>query len=54
MWRPKDWENPYKDYWHSAYEAGADAMLEALEKIREPAKHSWIVSLPDKELDEAS
>lgn len=47
MWRPKNWDNPYKlsdkakekgyalipgDGWHYGYEAGADAILEALKK----------------------
>ena len=38
-WRPKDWPNPYRRYEDSsdegiykAFEQGADAMLEALEK----------------------
>lgn len=45
-WRPSNWKNPHKDYWgkemtlkedyetnqHFSYEAGADAMLEALKK----------------------
>lgn len=33
-WRPKGWENKYPGVMnYSAYEAGADAMLEALRKI---------------------
>jgi hypothetical protein len=51
MWRPKDWNNPISKNTisaklmgsippkiltlHDAYEAGADAMLEALSKIPE-------------------
>ena len=46
-WRPENWQNPYKEptqshYWdeESAYEAGADAMLEAIhaeiEKVENP------------------
>ena len=40
MWRPKDWTNPYPAYPNSQpydhdriYEAGADAMLDALRGV---------------------
>ena len=42
-WRPEGWENPHSnlgpgfDLAHTAFEAGADAMLEALKK-----KGAWM------------
>ncbi len=48
MYRPKGWENPFPDEprehirggVHNAYEAGADAMLEALRKETEEPNYT--------------
>lgn len=72
MWRPEGWENPYIDpstkpegsfitTFHHIYEAGADAMLEALKnkspiltseqmKLIAPDRkfrYGWLVFIPD-------
>ena len=50
MWRPNDWENPYRRKWRegivyvgmveSAYEAGADDMLEVvITRLKEADNH---------------
>lgn len=60
MWRPENWGNPYApaDYPSgvvSAYEAGADAMLEALRRggtaERQLGRDGWLVFIPDEEAD---
>ena len=48
MWRPNDWENLYPDKrsfiaQRSAFEAGADAMLEAIYKQEEHTGKVWEV-----------
>ena len=59
LWRPEGWDNPYtidKDYESGlqgvAYEAGADAILEALRETGIHFKVSSItlVTIPDEEV----
>jgi len=77
MWRPKEWGNPNEEYHnvcdvptvqdaeYEAYEAGADAMLEALKKDKHimtpaqmelllpdrkyPPRNGYLVFIPDEE-----
>jgi len=47
-WRPDGWKNPYKDpFYRQKYEAGADAMYEALKKTGDRVKSGWF----EQELD---
>ena len=82
MYRPKEWENPYQGGWarddegslypitqdaeSDAFEAGADAMLEALKGKKDseywkakweeiclkPPVNGWLVFIPDEEKEE--
>ena len=63
MWRPKDWKNPYEPIGADlkkmgnqiAFEAGADALLEALignnqlDHIEVMGKKCKVVFIPDEE-----
>ena len=62
MYRPKDWKNPYKRVLldncieEVVFEAGADAMLEALQKEGEANSYvpgrgrGWLVFIPDEQV----
>ena len=53
MWRPDGWKNPYVDEYDSqphraiVYEAGADAMLEALKKQHRVKYLNYEIPNPD-------
>lgn len=67
MWRPNDWKNPWiktipHSAGHSAFEAGADAILKALMELGVPAdglaptlsinvspeQKGWLVFIPEE------